>query len=443
MKLQLNRWWIAAAAVGIHLSIGSVYAYSAWAMPLESSMGWTPTQTTLAFSIAIFFLGVSAAFLGKLIERKGPRFGGLLSAVFFSSGLVGSGLACELETLWLFYVSFGLICGVGLGLGYVAPIATLLKWFPDRRGLAGGLAIMGFGFGGLVCTLLIDHFVPGEGEVRAVAEAPSADLRPEGEKEADMETRPVYRKEKVVRAFYLLGLIYACVMIPSALMLKPPPAGYGDSFASLPGRKRVEEGPSLTAAEAMRRPEFYGLWLMLFLNVSCGIAVIATAKKMGYEMVHLPVKLASLLVMGISVFNGLGRLIWAAISDRLGRPNTYVAFFVIQLIAFPLLAKVTGVPLVFMLVTFVILSCYGGGFSCIPAYIHDLFGLKELPTIQGYMLTAWSLAGFAGPMLNARVYAQTHSYSQSLYIFGGVCAAALGIALWMRKAVGKESLPVI
>lgn len=176
---------------------------------------------------------------------------------------------------------------------------------------------------------------------------------------------------------------------------------------------------------------------MLFINVSCGIAVIATAKKMGYEMVRLSVEMSSLLVMGISLFNGIGRILWASLSDYIGRSNTYVAFFAIQMIAFPLLANLTASPILFMIVTFVILTCYGGGFASIPAYISDLFGLKEMPTIHGFILTAWSLAGIVGPMINAYVYEQTQSYQQSLYIFGGAFVLALIVSLLMKFEVRK------
>ena len=442
MKVTKNRWLIAASAVGVHISIGSVYAYSAWKMPLENTFGWEATQTTFAFSIAIFFLGFSAAFLGRVIEKKGPRFGGLLSAVFFSLGLIGSGLACHMENLWLFYLSYGVIGGIGLGLGYISPVSTLVKWFPDRRGLATGLAIMGFGFGGLVCTLMIDAFVPKTAEIVVPVDATYLDYRQPEQfaviaEGVDTHKVVLYDAKHITNAFYFLGIIYFCIMVPSALYIAPPPKGYDEHFAKTTGKKIQVVHRELTAAQALRTPGFYGLWLMLFMNVSCGIAVISTAKKMGYEMVHLPVEMASIMVMGISLFNGLGRLIWASFSDKLGRANTYIAFFLIQIIAFPLLANLSAYPIAFMAVTFLILSCYGGGFSCIPAYISDLFGLKEMPTIHGLILTAWSLAGIAGPMLNAYVYQKTHSYQGSLYIFGGVFVLALIISLLMKIELKK------
>lgn len=480
-----NRWLIAASAVGIHVSIGSIYAYSAWKMPLENTFGWSSTKTSMAFSIAIFFLGISAAFLGRFIERKGASRGGLLSAAFFSTGLIGSAAACWWESLPLFYLFFGVVAGIGLGVGYISPVSTLVKWFPDRRGLATGLAIMGFGFGGLICAQIIDLIVPPAAEVVLHESMTSYDYNQLRQNDpaaaaAVLKTAPdletfkaqsarlaehfrddatetveyaelkgatepyrttlIYDKRSICLAFLVLGILYACVMVPSALYIAPPPADYAERSAAKQGNGSTAAKATngeMSALQAIRTPGFYGLWLMLFINVACGIAVIATAKKMGYEMVRLPVEMASLLVMGISLFNGLGRIIWATFSDYIGRANTYVAFFAIQLIAFPLLANLTGSPIAFMVVTFIILTCYGGGFACIPAYISDLFGLKEMPTIHGFILTAWSLAGIVGPMLNAYVYERTQSYQQSLYLFGAAFAVALALSLLMKLEVKR------
>jgi OFA family oxalate/formate antiporter-like MFS transporter len=434
----------------------------------------------MAFSIAIFFLGISAAFLGRFIEKRGASKGGLLSAAFFSTGLIGSAAACWFESLPLFYLFFGVVSGIGLGVGYISPVSTLVKWFPDRRGLATGLAIMGFGFGGLICAKLIDQFVPAQAEVVLhedirsydysqlmqsdpdaaaamiaghpdvesfkVQSAQAAELfrheQTDSEDYAALKAATegyratlIYDKNSIALAFLFLGIIYACVMIPSALYIAPPPADYADKFTPVKAGGTTQGATvprEMTAAQAIRTPGFYGLWLMLFINVACGIAVIATAKKMGYEMVRLPVEMASLLVMGISLFNGLGRIFWASLSDFIGRSNTYIAFFAIQIAAFPVLATLTEHPWGFMAVTFLVLTCYGGGFASIPAYISDLFGLKEMPTIHGFILTAWSLAGIVGPMLNAFVYEKTHSYQQSLYVFGGAFVVALIISLLMK-----------
>lgn len=277
MSKLKNRWLIAASAVGIHVSIGSIYAYSAWKMPLENTFGWSSTKTSMAFSIAIFFLGLSAAFLGRFIERKGASKGGLLSAVFFSTGLIGSAAACWFESLPLFYLFFGVVAGIGLGVGYISPVSTLVKWFPDRRGLATGLAIMGFGFGGLICAKLIDQFVPIQAEVvlhqdtksydysqlllhdpkaaeALTANSPDLDTFKAQSKEVaelyrqektdsaefaalkaateNYRTTLIYDKKSIALAFLFLGIIYFCVMVPSSLYIAPPPVGYAEKFAA-------------------------------------------------------------------------------------------------------------------------------------------------------------------------------------------------------------------
>lgn len=462
-----NRWLIAASAVGVHVSIGSIYAYSAWKMPLENMFGWSPSATTGAFSLAIFFLGLSAAFLGRFIEKKGPSQGALLSAALFCSGLIGAGVACFFENLWLFYLFFGVVSGIGLGVGYISPVSTLVKWFPDRRGLATGLAIMGFGFGGLICARLVDVLVPVENEfvIPRVILAESGEGTVPFKKsefvemylensqaagiaiasgavkdEADVQKVLIFDKKKIAYAFIVLGVLYACVMVPSALYIAPPPKEWVEEYLEKIGEKSKSAAQTMrevSAKDAIKTFGFYGLWIMLFINVSCGIAVIATAKKMGYEMVHLSAGLSTWLVMGISLFNGLGRIFWASISDFIGRPNTYIAFFGIQVAAFPLLAHVTSTPVVFMVITFLILTCYGGGFASIPAYISDLFGVKEMPTIHGYILTAWSLAGVCGPTINSFVYERTQSYQMSLYIFGSAFVIALIVAILMRREVKR------
>lgn len=440
-----NRWIMALAAVGMHLSIGSIYAYSAWSMPLENSFGWSATQTSFAFSIAIFTLGLSAAFLGKTVARRGVRFGCIASTICFCTGLAGSALACQLESLPLFYLCFGGISGVGLGLGYVSPVSTLVKWFPERRGFATGLAIMGFGFGGMVCTQLIDVLVPvvEEVQVSAVTEVIDANVRVVGVQPHPHEGEHsvlVYEKQSIVGAFWILSCIYGCIMLPSALVLAAPGgAGKTEQASALREATAGKEQQEYSLAALVRSPAFAGLWFLLFLNATCGIALIATAKKMGYEMVHLSAGAASILVMGISVCNGLGRIFWSSLSDRLGRANVFVVFFVLQLVAFPLLAHSASVPALFMLLTFVILTCYGGGFSTMPAYISDLFGVHAMAAVFGWILTAWSCAGIVGPMLNTAVVQATGSYQLSLYLLTILLVIGLMLALWMKRRFALQS----
>lgn len=399
-----NRWLIAASAVGIHLCIGSVYAYSVMVKPLEVLHGWGKTEISTAFSIAILFLGLSAAFMGKIVEEKGPKFSGRLSALFYGLGIVGTGLAILLGSKILFYFTYGLLGGVGLGLGYITPVSTLVKWFPDRRGLATGLAIMGFGFGALVFGPLMATMFTAIG---------------------------------LPTTFIILGSVYFVVMTASASYLAPPPKDWlPDSMKASkdghqPVRKVKADLAQLTAMEAIKTPRFYFLWMMLFINVTCGIAVISAASPMLQEIVQLTAAEAAAVVGLIGFFNGAGRLIWASLSDKIGRANTYTAFFVIQIALFFILPNITT-ALLFQVVFYVILTCYGGGFSCVPAFIGDVFGTKELARIHGFILTAWSAAGIVGPTITAIVREKTQDYTTSFSIFAGFFVVALCISLLMK-----------
>ena len=279
MKFPKNRWLMALAAVGIQLSIGSIYAYSAWKMPLENTFGWSASKTSMAFSIAIATLGLSAAFLGKLVEKHGPRFGSLVATCFFSLGLLGSGWAVKQESLPLFYLFFGVVSGVGLGFGYISPVSTLVRWFPKQRGLATGLAIMGFGFGGMLCTQLIDTFSPAVDELTLPASVSLEDYQQadaaqqqqwiEQSKSSDSHTRSllIYDKNSIVRAFILLAIIYGAIMLPSALYLAPPPEKPSEDASATKTASvstTAVHTPEVSAAQAARDPLFYGLWFMLF-----------------------------------------------------------------------------------------------------------------------------------------------------------------------------------
>jgi OFA family oxalate/formate antiporter-like MFS transporter len=268
---------------------------------------------------------------------------------------------------------------------------------------------------------LIDQFVPVQAEISVPAgmsayeyqqsnhdnepSAPQASLEQAAAHKTGQSAKNtlIYEKSTIVKAFIFLAGIYFVIMIPSALYITPPPKDDAKQFSTTEkSGQQAEHLNEMSVIQALKRPGFYGLWTMLFINASCGIALISTAKKMGYEMVHLSDTEASLLVMGISLFNGLGRIGWAALSDYIGRPNTFVVFFILQIVAFPLLAHLSNSPLMFMTVTFVILTCYGGGFATIPTYISDLFGIQSMPTLLGMILTAWSCAGLVGPTINLK-----------------------------------------
>ncbi|EST54925.1 MFS transporter [Brevibacillus panacihumi W25] len=402
-----NRWLIALAAVGIHLSIGSVYAWSVFTKPIQQQFGWELPDIQFTFSIAILFLGLSAAFLGHYVEKHGPRKAGILASIFFGTGIVGAGLATSMGSLPFLYITYGVLGGIGLGVGYITPVSTLVKWFPDRRGLATGLAIMGFGFASMIASPIMNMLIDSVG---------------------------------IANTFYILGIIYFVVMFASAQYLAPPPKDWvpaGFSADANAGKKQIKKDLcQLTANEAVKTRRFYLLWLMLFINVTCGIAVISVASPMAQEMVGMSVATAALMVGLNGLFNGAGRIGWASFSDYIGRPNTYTAFFIIQAVLFFLLPALTN-PILFMVAMFIIMTCYGGGFSSIPAYIGDLFGTKQLGAIHGYILTAWAAAGLAGPIFAAWVHKTTSSYTGTLSIFAAMFVVALVISLIIRLDIKK------
>ncbi len=402
-----NRWLIAASAVGIHISIGSVYAWSVFTKPLIQKFGWKLADTQFTFSLAIFFLGISAAFLGHYLEKKGPRKSGLLAAIFFGIGIAGSGLAIYLESIYLLYLFYGVFGGIGLGLGYITPVSTLVKWFPDKRGLATGLAIMGFGFAALISSPVIVYLISAVG---------------------------------IASTFFIMGSLYFIIIFFSSLYLAPPPKDWvpkGFHATEASGKKRVQQDLSqLTANEAVKTKRFWYLWLMLFINISCGIAIISVASPMAQEYAGMTVVAAATMVGIMGLFNGAGRIGWASFSDYIGRPAMYTIFFAIQVVAFFILPTATN-PIVFQGIIFLILSCYGGGFATIPAYIGDVFGTKQLGAIHGYILTAWAAAGMAGPLFAAWTRTVSDNYNVTLYFFAGLLVVALIFSFLIQRDIKK------
>ncbi|KIH71268.1 MFS transporter [Salinicoccus roseus] len=404
LETKKNRWLIALAGVGIHISIGSVYAWSVFTSPLQAELGWSLSNVSFTFSLAILFLGLSAAFMGHFVEAKGPRISGLVSTGFFTSGLAIAGFAVQIESLWLLYLGYGVFGGIGLGIGYITPVSTLVKWFPDRRGMATGLAIMGFGFAAMLASPAMEFMI----ETFSIA-----------------------------MTFYVLAGVYFVVMLLSSLYLEKPPEGYHPEGVDLEDEKTAkQDAVQLTANEAIKTRRFYFLWIMLFINVTCGIAILAVASPMAQEIAGLSAGAAALMVGIMGVFNGGGRLAWATVSDYIGRPNVYTTFFVIQIALFLILPSVTQ-ALLFQAMLFIIVSCYGGGFASIPAYIGDIFGTKQLGAIHGYILTAWAAAGLVGPFISSTVYEATQSYTLTLYIFAGMFVVALLISLLIRVDIKK------
>jgi len=404
-----NRWLIAVGAVAIHLSIGGIYAYSIYQLPLKNSLGWATSDVSLAFSIAIFVLGLTAAFLGSYVEDYGPRKSGLAAAVLYGIGTVGAGVAVTVQSLPLFLFTFGVIGGMGLGLGYISPIGTLLEWFPDRRGMATGLAVMGFGAGALLTGPFGNYLIQNFG---------------------------------VANAFFTLGILYFVLMAAGASYLAKPPSGWlpegiEDTEETQEEARGAIRGLNvLSAKEARTTPRFIMVWLIIFINVSAGIMLLAFASPILQQIGGASATTAAFIVGYIGIFNGGGRIFWASLSDYIGRTTTYAAFFVIQIVAFFLMPQITGVWILAALL-FLIITCYGGGFASLPAYLSDLFGTKEVSAIHGYALTAWGFAGVAGPTLASTILESTGSYTQALYIINVALIVGLVIVVLLRWRIGK------
>jgi len=407
MNSEKNRWLIAASAIAIHISIGAAYAYSVYTQPLVETKGWSVASVTTAFTIMMVLGGGSAALFGKFVEKSGPRKSAMLAAILFSLGQAGSGFAISMDSLPLFLLSYGLLSGLGLGIGYIAPVSTLVKWFPDKRGLATGMAVLGFGTGALVTAPVAASLIESIG---------------------------------ISSTFYILGASYFMMMMLGASYIAPPPKGWmpkGMKEAVDAGTKKIKEDLSqATAGEAVKTKHFWMLWSMMLINTSAGIMMISVASPMAQNIVGLSAGAAATMVGLMGIFNGGGRLGWAAASDYISRPKVFIIFFVIQLIAFIAL-PLTVSTIVFQLLIFLVVSCYGGGFSNLPAFIGDLFGTKELGAIHGYLLTTWSLGGLIGPTLVSQIYTRTGSYIPVFYVFTGLIIIALFVSLLLNRSINK------
>ena len=399
-----NRWFIALAAIGLHISIGSVYAWSVLTRPIMADMGFTLSQTTWTFSLAILILGLSAGFLGSFAEKIGPKKSGLLAMLFWVTGLLGTAYALSIHNLTLLYLFYGIIGGIGLGIGYITPVSTLVKYFPNRPGFATGLAIMGFGFASLIAGPLMQYLVAQVG---------------------------------LVDTFIILGVIYLVIMGASSLYLKAPQPKHPTRTTKDKSAMYVHTHGML-ANDAMKTWQFGALWWVFFINITCGIGLLSLASPMAQEAIGMTPTAAASLVGIIGIFNGGGRIAWSTISDYLGRAQTYILFFIIQIIAFYLLAETNSV-LTFQILILLIITCYGGGFSCMPAYLADLYGIRQLSTIHGRILTAWGLAGIAGPMLVSYFHEAGYGYTTALLCFALLFVLNTIIAI-ILKIYGKRGL---
>jgi MFS family permease len=421
-----NRWLFPPAALAVHLSIGQVYAFSVFKLPLTKILGitksvpgdWTQPQLAWIFSIAIFFLGASAAVFGRWVERVGPRRTMFTAALCFGGGFIISAFGVWWHQLWLIYLGYGVLGGCGLGLGYISPVSTLVKWFPDRPGMATGMAIMGFGGGAFIGSnlslMLMDRF-----------KSPTS--------------------VGVGQTFCAMGLIYFCSMVFGSMIARVPadhwkPAGYVAPTHS----HGLITSANVTVDQAWRTPQFWLLWIVLCFNVTAGIGILEQASPMIQEM--FPGKVLAAAAGGfvalLSLFNMAGRFFWASLSDYIGRKAVYVIYLLLGAILYCLIpfAGYSGSVIFFVAVCVVILSMYGGGFSTIPAYLKDLFGSMQVGAIHGRLLTAWSVAGVLGPVLvnyireylKARGATGVGLYAPTMYLMSGLLVIGLICNLMVR-----------
>ncbi len=404
----LNRWYIAIAAFIVQVALGSVYAWSVFLTPVMKTYGIGKPSANLTFSITLLALGVTAGFGGYLQNRFGPRIMATAGGILYGAGLILAGLTTPLHSVGILYLTYGIIGGIGIGLGYIVPLAMLIRWFPDRRGFITGLAVAGFGLGALVTSLIAAPLVT----------AKSASYIGVGS------------------TFLYFGIAYLIVVVVGAQFFRVAPDGYAP--AGWTASSKVQETQatrSYTLQEALRSPRWYVLWLMLALNVTAGAALISVASPLAVSFTKVDALVAATLVSTISVFNGAGRLFWGWISDAIGRPFTFLTIFIIQIIAFALLPSISNFG-VLLIPAALIALCYGGGFGTMPAFAADFFGAKNAGTIYGAMLTAWSAGGILGPILISNL-----DYKTALYIIAVIMLVSCVLPFVARMLSGPE--PVV
>lgn len=402
-----NRWFIVIAAIFMQLSLGAVYGWSVFVLPFMNEYDWTRSQVTLAFTLAIFFLGVGTIIGGLLQDKYGPRLVATIAGVLYGAAYILTGTANSLGELYLWY---GFVSGIGMGMGYITPVATLLKWFPDKRGLITGLAVAGYG----AAALIMSPWAANSIEVRGISST-----------------------------FYILGVIYLVVVIAAAQFYKVPPEGYSPPGWQASAKQMADRALSdYTVRQATATWQFWALFAILFLNVSAGIMIISQASPMGQEIVGMSEVTAAGLVVGvISIFNGAGRVFWAWLSDMMGRKRVFLTMFLIQAVLFFLLPNLT-VTALFVPAVAIIALCYGGGFGTMPSFTADYFGTKFVGGIYGIILLAWGLAAIPSPLLIAYVRETTGTYTTAIYILAAVMLVSVVLPFIMRPPRRRETEPV-
>src|ERR1700704_2073699 len=388
-----NRWVIAIAGVFFQIALGAVYAWSVFRAPLAKQFGWSLSQITLTFTISIFVLGFAAFFGGLWLNRKGPRIVALSGGSLYGLGVF---LASFSNSLWWLYLSYGVIGGIGLGLGYIVPVAVLVKWFPDRRGLITGIAVGGFGAGALVTAPVATRLIQSVG---------------------------------VLPTFAYLGIAFLLITVAAGYFMQNPPVGWSPKgWAPTASQSSQRSSRDYTLGEALRTWQWWALWLLLFLNTSAGISIISQESPLFQELARVSAVAAASMVGVASIGNAFGRVFWAWASDAITRRATFAVMFLAQAVLFWALPSVHSAG-VLTIVAFVILMCYGGGFGTMPAFAADYFGSKNVGPIYGLMLTAWGFASAFGPLLIAYMRQADGTYRGALHVIAGVMAVSVLLPL--------------
>ena len=382
----LNRWYIALAGVFLQIALGAVYAWSVFRVPLAKQFGWSISEVTLTFTISIFVLGFAAFFGGLWLNRKGPRVVALTGGALYGLGVFLASFTHRLS--WL-YLTYGVIGGIGLGLAYIVPVAVLVKWFPDRRGLITGIAVGGFGAGALITAPVATRLIQSVG---------------------------------VLSTFAYLGIAYLIVTVVTGLFMQNPPNGWKpEGWTPTASQNSHRAGHDFSLSEALTTWQWWALWLLLFLNTCAGISIISQEAPLFQELTGVTAVVAASMVGLASIGNAVGRVFWAWVSDSITRRATFLVMFVSQILLFWFLPNITTASLM-TIDAFVVLMCYGGGFGTMPAFAADYFGPKNVGPIYGLMLTAWGFASVFGPLLIAHMRETAGSYGGALHVIAGIMA---------------------
>ena len=389
-KVNTNRWSIAVAGVLLQIALGAVYAWSVFRVALARQFGWSISEVTLTFTISIFVLGIAAFFGGLWLNRKGPRIVAMTGGFLYGVGVFLASYSDH--KLWWLYLSYGVIGGIGLGLSYIVPVAVLVKWFPDRRGLITGVAVGGFGAGALVTAPMATRLIQNVG---------------------------------VLQTFAYLGIAFLIVTVASGYFMQNPPKGWTPKgWTPTASQASQRSRRDYTLGEALRTWQWWALWLLLFLNTCAGISVISQEAPLFQELARVSAVTAASMVGIVSIGNAFGRVFLAWASDSITRRATFAGMFLGQAVLFWFLPSISS-PVILTLVSFVILMCYGGGFGTMPAFAADYFGSKNVGPIYGLMLTAWGFASAFGPLLIAYMRQSSGTYRGALHVIAAVMAVSV------------------